>query len=308
MEQEKAGAVWLRGDDEPRVLQSGETVLMGMYPPQLQVNDPQKNIIWEVNTMDITFDDMTPNPAVCPKYQQYQEQLLEDPGYKAHYESVTLPLLKQVATAIGEDASWANDASIVSVFDCLNSHLCHDFDIPEGFTQELYEAVVAEATYNWRQQFSYPTVQANAQAGIGFILQEVWNAFDNFNPANNDPLFRLWSGHDDTLIPVLNALDLWGQFNYTWVPYASYIAFEKYQAQPGGQLYLRTTFNGQLMTLPNCAVLCPWETAKAVFQAIFPQGGTSCVNKDFALSENPRAHYGWRFGKRESGCSVHKKK
>lgn len=291
------GKIFLRGDDEARVLQSGESLLLGMFtPPPSPGNDES---IWSIHTMDELLDDMTPNGNLCPLYQQYQDEWVKSPGYLSHYSQVTLPLLQRFAAASGQPAGWAATANPVNVFDCLNSHICHNMPIPSGVDQQLYEEIVAEATWNWRAQFSYPDIVSNARAGIGHLISQIAGRLTS--QGNVEP-FTLFSGHDDTLIPVLNALGVWDQFrNGTWVPYASYLTFEVYEAEASQAKHLRIVFNGQVLTLPvgcsKSSQLCDLGTAiKYNFEPLFP-APNNCSRTDGtpAYSLNHKAQ---RYGKK----------
>jgi hypothetical protein len=291
------GKIFLRGDDEARVIQSGESLLLGMFSP---APAPQgEESIWSIHTMDELLDDMTPNGNLCPRYQQYQDEWVKSPGYLSHYSRVTLPLLQRFAAASGQPAGWAATANPVNVFDCLNSHICHNMPIPAGVDQQLYEEIVAEATWNWRSQFSYPDIVSNSQAGIGHLIAQIAGRLTS--QGSVEP-FTLFSGHDDTLIPVLNALGVWDQFrNGTWVPYASYLTFEVYEASATSTKHLRIVFNGQVLTLPvgcsSSSQLCDLDTAiRFNFQPLFP-APNNCSRTDGApaFSVNHKAQ---RYGKK----------
>ena len=57
---------------------------------------------------------------------------------------------------------------------CLRTHKCHDQPWPQGMTEELYNMTWQEFSWQMFNMFAYPSVQANAQVGIGFLLKEIW--------------------------------------------------------------------------------------------------------------------------------------
>ena len=58
--------------------------------------------------------------------------------------------------------------------DCLRTHHCHGLPWPKGMTEDLYNKAWAEFSWQVYNMFKYPSVQANAQVGIGFLLKEMW--------------------------------------------------------------------------------------------------------------------------------------
>jgi hypothetical protein len=107
----------------------------------------------------------------------------------------------------------------------------------------------------------YPSVEANARVGIGFLISEISAFLTSHTTATatathtgsgsnsgsgsgsgvnsgsgsgsgRRPPFYLHAGHDSTLIPLLLALNIW---DGVWTPYASYVNFELYQGSQGSQ-------------------------------------------------------------------------
>eukprot|EP00163_Fabomonas_tropica_P020845 TRINITY_DN36751_c0_g1_i1.p1 TRINITY_DN36751_c0_g1~~TRINITY_DN36751_c0_g1_i1.p1 ORF type:complete len:451 (-),score=96.87 TRINITY_DN36751_c0_g1_i1:29-1381(-) len=238
---------FIRSDDEFRTVQSAQSLFEGFYPQNTRVKEDGTTEVVDMWTMDKIYDDMAPNADLCPQYQTYQNELVKSPAYIAHQQQVTQPLINKIKSVVNFTAEF----NMIGFHDCLNTHVCHDFPWPPGFTMDLYNEVEAEATYEWQQQFSFPNVSANSQVGIGFLLDEISS---RLNPGSaGDVKFSLFSGHDNTLMPLLNALGVW----QNWTPYASWIIFETWTDSTSA-VYIRVMYNGKELTIPGCPnVLCP---------------------------------------------------
>ena len=69
----------------------------------------------------------------------------------------------------------------ISVVDCVHTHQCHQFAIPPAITDDLFQRMVKEVLYMWTSQFKYPSIQAFARVGIGFLVNDMWQV-RNGNP------------------------------------------------------------------------------------------------------------------------------
>ena len=58
--------------------------------------------------------------------------------------------------------------------DCLETHKCHGAPWPDGMTEDLYEQIWTEDAWQFYNLFKYPSLQENAQVGIGFLLLDIW--------------------------------------------------------------------------------------------------------------------------------------
>ena len=70
-------------------------------------------------------------------------------------------------TIIGED-------DLDHFSDCLRTYQCHNLPWPQGMTMELSNLAWRELSWQFFNMYSYPSVEANAQVGIGFLMREIW--------------------------------------------------------------------------------------------------------------------------------------
>ncbi|XP_015750901.1 PREDICTED: counting factor 60-like [Acropora digitifera] len=82
-----------------RTRQSAQALALGLFPPHAPSSD--KAQIFDIHVMDINYDDMEPNPTLCPKLGQYQRECYKTDSWKKHYQQFTAPLLAEVQTALG---------------------------------------------------------------------------------------------------------------------------------------------------------------------------------------------------------------
>merc|ERR1711991_863210 len=92
--------------------------------------------------------------------------------------------------------------------------------------------------------------------------------------------FNIYSGHDTTVFPILQALGIATQSGYGWVPYAAVLAVENY-----GNAQLRFIYSGKVMRLPACnnAELCDWPVLQSYLKTLFPSSSLpyDCLKRYF---------------------------
>lgn len=258
--------LFARADDDQRVIQSLESFLLGMYPPSS--SGSQK--ILNIHTMDKNNDTMTINTNICPKWQEYYDEMLQSPDYVQHLNEITYPLLAKLESYVGVKYQVSD---IDHIFDCLTAHACHQFDVP--FPYDLYEAVKAEANYQEFASYTYPNRTANAQVGIGFLLQEVVDWMKLSVAGADFPKFVAIACHDTTLMPIMAALDV---YQDAWVPYASRVSFEVYKSKSskesgGDMFYVRALFLDQVLMIDGADRdgLVPWSHFVSLTDQLVPQ-------------------------------------
>lgn len=250
-----------------RCILSLEAMLEGFYPSV--ATTPKYDII-DITTMDSYYDNISPNPNICPILNQYLDGSRNTPEYIQHQQKVTQPIYEALTQALGFTVdSWD---TLNQIHDCAVVHACHD-QLPSSITPELYDAVMEEFEYNYYAGYNYPSAVENAQAGIGYLLQEMSGfMLDVVNNSTTSQQYKLllFSGHDTTLVPILNAFQQW---NGIWAMYASQMQFELYQSKSTGSYSMRITYNGEPVMVPGCTnAVCPWNTFYSYLQTIFPNG------------------------------------
>jgi hypothetical protein len=251
---------YLRSDNEPRTQQSAEALMLGMYPP----NDNTLTEIVKLHTLDTTYDYITANPNLCPRFGEYASEFRNSSVWNAH-QNVTKALLDAISQAINYKI---DEADLDHFCDCLRTYHCHDLPWPRGMTEKLYDMSWQELSWQFFSQFAYPSVQANTRVGIGFLLKEITENMNKSVEGKPIQKFLLYSGHDTTLIPILVALQVDAM---DWPPYASMMLIELFE-MASGDLYVRVTYNGEVLSLKFCNshTLCDYWTFWTYMQSVTP--------------------------------------
>jgi len=260
--------LFLRSDDEPRTMQSAQTLISGIYPNEF--HKQQKNPpVLDIYTRDLQIDNIEPNPNICPRLCDLWFEAKQREEFQTHLKTITQPLIDEVSSRLG-----FNIPSLSAVIDCAITHTCHSYPIPAKLDPELLGRVRDEVVFQYQYFFSYPNATENANFGIGFLLSDFHAFLMNLTVQEREipPKLVVWSGHDTTLLPILLAFDVW---DGDWPPYASVIGFEVYQNQ--SQWGIRMFYNGKELLIPDCQVpICDWAVFKRVLEALLPSTSESC--------------------------------
>mmetsp|Transcript_2944 Transcript_2944/g.7196 ORF Transcript_2944/g.7196 Transcript_2944/m.7196 type:complete len:426 (-) Transcript_2944:25-1302(-) len=242
--------VFFRTDNEYRTLQSAESLILGLYP----IRNGQYELI-DIHIMDSQLDDMVCNPTLCPKYGAYVNELKQSALWKKHFAKVTVPLAKKIAAAFG--SKYTDETDMSQVLDCLNTHICHGFPVPDDVDEELYQQVMDDATWQNNQQWVFPSNVENAKLGIGFLLREIFQQMSDATQGKLIKKFFLYSGHDTTIMPILQAISTAG--DPFWAQYASTVEFELYKKSSG--YAVRVLYNREPIVLNGCKdAVCDFST------------------------------------------------
>lgn len=260
--------VFFRTDDMSRTRQSAQALALGMFPPSAPSSG--KSQVVDINVMDKDFDDMEPNPNLCPKLNQYQKEFFASESWKQHYNEKTEPLLAEVEKALGLTYKLTPEG-LNPIADCLFVHICHGFPIPPTVSSDLVERVASEVEYMWYATFEYPTIQDHAKVGIGFLISEIWMAMQEALEESKARKFYLYSGHDYTVMPFMTAFNA---SDGNWSPYASMIQLELLEttSSKDTDYAVRLLYQGQERVIPYCRRSpCPLAQFSEYIRAIIPQ-------------------------------------
>lgn len=260
--------VFFRTDDMSRTRQSAQALALGMFPPSAPSSG--KSQVVDINVMDKDFDDMEPNPNLCPKLNQYQKEFFASESWKQHYNEKTEPLLAEVEKALGLTYKLTPEG-LNHIADCLFVHICHGFPIPPTVSSDLVERVASEVEYMWYATFEYPTIQDHAKVGIGFLISEIWMAMQEALEESKARKFYLYSGHDYTVMPFMTAFNA---SDGNWSPYASMIQLELLEttSSKDTDYAVRLLYQGQERVIPYCRRSpCPLAQFSEYIRAIIPQ-------------------------------------
>jgi len=246
---------YLRSDDVPRTLASGQGLFAAMYP------DHEAVVPW--HTMDVGSDaeTMVPNPKVCPSLIDAASRALTHFEASEHYQHVSIPLASELSTALNRTIT---PNEIAGLLDPLMSVQCSTVpsiggDPPAALNKNLQDRMIEESGYKLYYACNDTDV---AKFGAGPLLGEILVKMEVVNAKEiRAPKLVIWSGHDTgPMAPVIGALRVGGA---EFPRFNELLAIEMYDTSSSGTM-IRIIHNGAVVTglVPGCpqnSDLCPWK-------------------------------------------------
>jgi hypothetical protein len=91
---------YFRTDADDRNVASMDGLLAGLFPANTTAGSANW-AAWNIDTMDSAYDDISPNPKLCPIFKSYTQNFTETTAYQAHEEEYSVRLYEQIFEAIG---------------------------------------------------------------------------------------------------------------------------------------------------------------------------------------------------------------
>ena len=297
-------AFFLRSDDCPRTLASGQALFDAMYDSEHSAVVP-----WHTEDADGENTITCSSTVVCPAFAAARAKAVATAEALPHYQNATLPLAAALSRALNRSVGASG---IEPLLDSLMSVQCPTVpssggEPPASFTPSLQAAALAEITY---QTYVVNNDTAVSRLGAGPLLGEVLVSMEAAAAGHGAPKFVLLSGHDTgPMAPVLAALRIGGA---EFPRFADLIAIELHRQAPAparrqaptgytgaasgmeagaasgmeagaasameagaaSGLSVRIVHNGQVVTplVPGCpsAELCPFADFHAAAAALVP--------------------------------------
>ena len=89
------------------------------------------------------------------------------------------------------------------MYDCLTAYQCHNMDIPDGITQELYDKILMDVAWYEYYSYTYPTRMLTSKYTVGPLLylvnqniQKFYHFKQNSQYYDSPPSLTIFSGHD----------------------------------------------------------------------------------------------------------------
>jgi len=259
-----ASSAYVRSTDIPRTLQSAQALLRGIAPWSPAANNVTQFV--DVYTVDASKEWLYPNPGNCAKLGQYETEAKASAAYQSWVQSVLTPLVQAMSPFYG--LPLASMPSPINIFDCLGAHVCHKFPLPGGMPVALYDRMVAAMEWEYNYIYNFPDRAEYGRLAMGKLYYQIWMNFIGalHEPTNTEPQFKLFSAHDTSVMPFLNAIGAW---DGKWAPYAALVQMELWTSENGGQPLVRWVYNRQEMTLPGCSsTFCSFNSFAALVQPI----------------------------------------
>lgn len=229
----------------------------GLYPSASRKTGDRVEVI----TYPTELETLTPNFNACPRIQQMLDAKYATEEYQ-NFISKNKDFLDRI-TRITQMTFWGTKYYVFS--DALLPRICHNMKLPcnaegECVTKEDVEKIYVDG--NWENKFRYGYVDI-ARLMVGHFANELRDSMAQGNKMGY-PRYALFSGHDDTLTPLLAGLGISVDI---WPPYASNLVFELWRAKgtmPAEmKLFVRAVYNGEVLKIPGCSkeggALCTWD-------------------------------------------------
>ncbi|OQR85032.1 hypothetical protein ACHHYP_12430 [Achlya hypogyna] len=235
--------IYLSSTDMQRTMMSGQLVLDATFPLSAP-GDKASAVPWHVG--DISQSSLIPNPFSCPRLDDIKAAFESSDGYLLWLHRHDA-LVETIRTTFGH-------YDPLNLFDCMLTARCSlsASDMPPSLTPKLYGEIIRFERD--KRMKIYTEDDEYAKLSMSKLLRGLRARMTDVA----GPRFVLYSGHDDTVMPLLAAIG-GSKWLHDWPPYAAFIAFELYTESATGERFVRIIYQGRPLTLPGCNSddLCP---------------------------------------------------
>lgn len=256
---------YLRSDNSPRTIASGQALFAAMLPPP----HPAAIVPWNIAAAAV--DPLNPSNQLCSvgSFKADADKTIFGRQASSAYSALEMELAAKIQAP--------NPSRL---FDCYNVYTCNGLQVSPGVDASFGERLTTAAT---EFTAALATNPAFAARYVGPLLAEVRSKLLSFqNAPNATTKFSLYSGHDVTLFPILGVL-LEGANATTlpWPPYAAMVTIEIHSGRPlaassNQAFWVRLVYNGAVRAIRSCpnsadeGMLCPLSTFLQLIESIIP--------------------------------------
>lgn len=260
--------VTIRSSGVDRCLQSAETQLAGLYPPQgWQIWNPK--LLWQPIPIQTVPEDEDPllrpeNTKNCPEYDRLITRLQQnsDEFHKHLQDNAELIKYMQNYSGMGESLTYKN---LWIVSDCTLSELAEGMEPPK-WVKDRWKEIKDLAFYLFSFRYKGTGVDGDLLGRLtgGTLLGKMIGNMKNYTSGDakeKEKYYKMniFSAHDSTILSLSAALKI--EMNET-IPFAALILVELFQNSQGGY-YVKIMYrhNGTLSVwkLPDCTEHCPLD-------------------------------------------------
>eukprot|EP00123_Amoebidium_parasiticum_P003711 comp15005_c1_seq1/m.11617 comp15005_c1_seq1/g.11617 ORF comp15005_c1_seq1/g.11617 comp15005_c1_seq1/m.11617 type:complete len:281 (-) comp15005_c1_seq1:12-854(-) len=221
-------------------------------------------------------ESMLANGATCPRLQAMDKALFDSPAW-LKYLKTAQPILDQLDAVLATKGVPGWQKMVNFFFDNIAARLCNNKPLPCSkddpqlcIDMGLAEEVFRLALWEFRQKYIVDHGLSRLRLTLGPLLTTI---LSNMQSALSDqhmgPRLHFYSGHDDTLTPLLGALNI----TFTsWPAYGSALAIELWRPVSGEGATVRVLYNWQpTPTFAQCmGTECAWDTFRHIMSAYVP--------------------------------------
>lgn len=269
--------VYVRSTNLARTIESARSVLQGMFG--------KTGDVIPILALPSSLETMYPNLERCPRLAE-----LFKAGKKFHYsaDERSMATIRQLAALLKVKEA---DIDFVGLRDVIVSRQAHGKNVPDVFNDETISQIDSFATLEIKRMITHSSSES-LKLGIGPFLKDLLVVINNVTSTSNQGAatrLHLFSCHDTTLIPILEALET---FDNKWPDFAASITFEILQSTSiPNQFFVRSLYNDQPLVIPACkGTLCSLEQFKGIFQRYISadlEKDCKPTSKNFTPADNP---------------------
>eukprot|EP01094_Clydonella_sp_ATCC50884_P009054 TRINITY_DN1858_c1_g1_i1.p1 TRINITY_DN1858_c1_g1~~TRINITY_DN1858_c1_g1_i1.p1 ORF type:complete len:461 (+),score=139.23 TRINITY_DN1858_c1_g1_i1:174-1385(+) len=239
--------LYVRSSDSSRTVQSAQCVLEGMYHHTRERPDaPLHAAAITIHTMDRYLEHMY-GRSDCPALRQLKAEARKHKQYTAYDESMA-PVRERVAHQLGY-SKWPGWVVAHNTLECIRGN---GLRLSGSLSPEDEASVREAASLEGAIKFANERI---VRLSLGRFTRVMMQHMDASLSGASPARFFLYSGHDNTLSPLLGMLGLLKGHP----PMASNLILEVWEAQDGRQ-YVHVMFNGESQTLPGADdPVCPLD-------------------------------------------------
>jgi len=192
--------VWIRSTNTSRTILTARQVIRGLYPSPTRSN----NDAIKLHVLPKDDENMYPR-STCKKFVTLKKNSVS--SNKEGKEKFSAIMSK-----LEDDKDYWNTRSIAGFTNNLNAMVDHEFFLPKNLTNADFEDMLKISGMN------YVRIYENFEArklGIGRFVEQLLKNVEAVvgGKKNNMPKMFIYSGHDNTLVPLLNSLEVFDGYH-----------------------------------------------------------------------------------------------
>lgn len=280
--------LFIRSTNTKRTIETAYQIIRGLYP-QPNYRNPDDFIV--VHVRERPQETMYPRSA-CRRIKEIQLMLSQNEltvQIKNDLNRIfcgNTPTTEKLKTC-----SYWVQKDLMALFNTLATLYEHKHPLPENITRDDMLRIGELSGMEYKTLFGTREV---IRLGIGRFLRELKENIENRvnsdlkNNAKEEPKFLLYSGHDNTLVPILQAYDV---FDGTHPFMGSHIELELWREKSKisgtpHRYFVRFIYNNRELTMKGCNdVMCDLNDFLKITEQFIPENyEEECKPKGNVLS------------------------
>lgn len=285
-----ADSIYAQATGVSRTHVSMQTVLAGLCRPRGTALDWNRSLNWlpiPVFSQTLEEDSLLLVRTPCPRYYEARDEVYNLPEIVAVHNKYE-QMMKELSDNTGKHIANAED--VADVYTTLLAEREFGLTLPD-WTTPFYPKKMQELT-DLSYVINVYTEDMQRIKGGPFLKkmvnEMVQKANNTLKPA--DRKLYIYTGHDSTVVNILQALKVWPN---EFPNYAIQAYFELHKTKEGlyyVEIYMRNAVKGEPipLTLPGCDFKCPLDKFIEFTKPVIPENWEEvCKARDTSYTEPP---------------------